>query len=79
MKKVNTYCQFQLIRNKEVKEYWNEEKYITDKSSRSMYNIHKRKLQYCQSSDQEGRQIQIFRVLFLIFFSLLHLISKTFP
>ena len=29
MKKVNTYCQFQLIRNKEVKECWNEEKYMT--------------------------------------------------
>ena len=27
---VHTYCQFQLIRNKEVKEYWNEEKYITE-------------------------------------------------
>ena len=41
---VRTYCQFQLIRNKKVKEYWNEEKYITEKLLRSMNYIHKKKL-----------------------------------
>ena len=49
---------------KKLKKWLDWRIYKTDKSSGSLYNIHRGK--NCSNSDQEGGQIQIFRVFFIM-------------
>ena len=70
-----SYCQFGLIRNKEIEEMIELKKNTKQKNDQDLCTTFIRG-NNCQNSDQKGGQIQIFRVFFIMFVYTVHFISK---